>query len=371
MLSKDHPRREKLTYVVFFFSSLFLIMGLFLAVAAPVNAQVGTPTAAMSGTPAGMETATVMATSPAMLETATVMATSPAMETSTVAATSAAGGGLSTPLATSTETAPAATPAVPVTGVTSRALINSSDLTGYSVIDRDGNQIGAVNSLVMDLRGAAVCAPAATGTAATPSAAGLPGCRVTNTQTNGLVSFVVVDRSGVAGGTSAATATPAATSAVAAPTSQVSQVATGGNFVPVPWRFIRINLDQHQLIVDATQSALNNAPSFASASDRPDFFASAGGWPTAITRFWDTSARISGGAIPATGGTATAAASGVPTLVAPQGTATALVPVTGIDLSQVQDAAAAQQRMVLDIGIVGIGLALLVLGILIRTGKGK
>jgi hypothetical protein len=46
-----------------------------------------------------------------------------------------------------------------------------------------------------------------------------------------------------------------------------------------------------------------------------------------------------------------------------------LVPVTGVDLAQVQEAAAAQQRMILDIGIVGVGLVLLALGIIIKTGK--
>jgi hypothetical protein len=43
--------------------------------------------------------------------------------------------------------------------------------------------------------------------------------------------------------------------------------------------------------------------------------------------------------------------------------------VTGADLNQASDAAEAQQRLLLDIAIVGVGLALLVFGILIRTGK--
>jgi hypothetical protein len=51
------------------------------------------------------------------------------------------------------------------------------------------------------------------------------------------------------------------------------------------------------------------------------------------------------------------------------GSPTALVPVTGIDLSQVQEAAVAQRRMILDIGIVGVGLVLLALGVIIKTGK--
>ena len=54
------------------------------------------------------------------------------------------------------------------------------------------------------------------------------------------------------------------------------------------------------------------------------------------------------------------------TLAAPAaGTPTALVPVTGVDLTS----DAAQQRVLLDVAIVGIGLALLVFGILLRTGK--
>ncbi len=63
----------------------------------------------------------------------------------------------------------------------------------------------------------------------------------------------------------------------------------------------------------------------------------------------------------------TAAATAVPTLAAPVPTAsaTALVPVTGADLS-VQ---AAQQSLYVNLGIVSLGLVLVVIGILIRTNR--
>jgi hypothetical protein len=70
----------------------------------------------------------------------------------------------------------------------------------------------------------------------------------------------------------------------------------------------------------------------------------------------------------------TAVGTSVPaTVAAPAtgaGTPTALVPVTGVDLAQVQAAAVAQQRVILDIGIVVVGLGLLVFGLLFRSRKG-
>jgi hypothetical protein len=72
--------------------------------------------------------------------------------------------------------------------------------------------------------------------------------------------------------------------------------------------------------------------------------------------------------VPVTGSTTVPATVGAPS--AGLGTPTALVPVTGIDLAQVQDAAVAQQHVLLDVGIVVVGLGLLVLGLLFRSGKG-
>jgi hypothetical protein len=72
--------------------------------------------------------------------------------------------------------------------------------------------------------------------------------------------------------------------------------------------------------------------------------------------------------VPVTGGTSVPATVGAP--AAGLGTPTALVPVTGIDLAQVQSAAAAQQHVVLDVGIVVVGLGLLILGLLFRSGRG-
>jgi hypothetical protein len=72
--------------------------------------------------------------------------------------------------------------------------------------------------------------------------------------------------------------------------------------------------------------------------------------------------------VPVTGSTSVPATVGAPS--AGLGTPTALVPVTGIDLAQVQDAAVAQQHVLLDVGIVVVGLGLLVLGLLFRSGKG-
>ncbi|MCL4561904.1 MAG: hypothetical protein M1281_15010 [Chloroflexi bacterium] len=65
--------------------------------------------------------------------------------------------------------------------------------------------------------------------------------------------------------------------------------------------------------------------------------------------------------------TSTPAPTAVPTLAPPQPTAstTALVPVTGADLS-VQ---AAQQSLYVNLGIVSLGLVLVVIGILIRTNR--
>ncbi len=59
------------------------------------------------------------------------------------------------------------------------------------------------------------------------------------------------------------------------------------------------------------------------------------------------------------------------TLAAPGATVTgtALVPVTGADLNTAQAIAAAQTRMYLSLGVVALGVFLLVLGILIKTGK--
>ncbi len=59
------------------------------------------------------------------------------------------------------------------------------------------------------------------------------------------------------------------------------------------------------------------------------------------------------------------------TLAAPGATVTgtALVPVTGADLSTAQEIAAAQTRLYLNLGVVALGVFLLVLGILIKTGK--
>jgi hypothetical protein len=72
--------------------------------------------------------------------------------------------------------------------------------------------------------------------------------------------------------------------------------------------------------------------------------------------------------MPVTGSTTVPATVSAPS--AGVGTPTALVPVTGIDLAQVQNAAVAQQRVILDVGIVVVGLGLLVLGLLFRSGRG-
>ncbi len=90
---------------------------------------------------------------------------------------------------------------------------------------------------------------------------------------------------------------------------------------------------------------------------------------TAMSTTAATSAAPTTAATSAVGG-ATSVPATVSAPSAGLGTPTALVPVTGVDLAQVQAAAVAQQRVILDVGIVVVGLGLLVLGLLFRSGKG-
>ena len=417
----DRQTLKRLTPVLFLLATILLVVGIFLSVVNPANAQ-----------------------------SATATVTPPAAGT----ATSGSG-------------------SVPVTGSLSPDQLQSSDLTGWNVVDRSGTQVGTVNSLLLDMRNAAVCSSttSSTGTsgATTPTASSSTGsavasCAVTGgkSQTDGLVRYIVVDRSGIAttGGaasaapttassslaTSAATAavgaaTPVATTgaglATTVATSAATSSAPGGNLVPVPWSLARFDMQNRQVILDMDAAAFNNAPSF-SFGNIPDLFT--GTESTMVTSFWSTPSNLRAQPIPATGGTGAQAATTAPTnaatavpsaTVAPTvaasattaattaataaaipttvstatsvssgasatsaatatsaapvgtatvpatvaapaagaGTPTALVPVTGVDLSQAANAAAAQQRMILDMGIVVVGLGLLVLGLLFRSRK--
>ncbi|MDD5369773.1 MAG: hypothetical protein PHQ40_11855 [Anaerolineaceae bacterium] len=408
MLTQRHSNAKQLIAAALFLATLFLFLGLFLSAVHPVSAEGG-----ISGT---------------------------------------------------------GTSVVPVTGnagVSNQNAIDLNQLLSYTVVDRDGMQIGRANTFVLDLRNASVCSVASSnagnasasvsatatstgamevsGTAAVPNTGsaimGLKDCAAPSAgQASGAIAYVIVDRSATtsasSGTTSSFTSTPEATSPegasvpgtsmVATPSATNSSISTSpmsGNLVPVPWRFIRINLDQHTLIVDATNQAFNTAPGYSSSESAPDFFGTL--WQTGLTRFWNNSANVSAGGIPNTGGAAQAtsmltatstkpssetstvaattaatkpametgtvaptstvvatrivaatstagATSSVPaTVQAPgvSGSPTALVPVTGIDLGQVQEEAAAQHRMILDVGIVGVGLILLAVGIVLKTGK--
>lgn len=458
MESKLHFTPKQLASIMFIFATLVLLAGLFLSAVQPANAQTGTTGTATAGVPVtGQNGSTTGAT-------------------------------------------------------TNRSVLDTTTLKGFTVVDRNGTQIGTVDSLLLDLRNASVCASTsstagATGSVSATSTVPVPvtgvgtptamvgatsavggavsststpttsgvvpttggtflgwqNCTVSNaSQASGVVSYVVVDRSGVAsnsGGTTVSSTAVATSSAVVSSTAVATSSAavgaatpmvqststvgaasgnvnTSGNLVPVPWRFVRINLDQRTVIVDTTEAAFSSAPGFTSGNV-PDVFAAP--WTTNLSSFWNNSTNVATGAIPNTGGnaqatavgtststvstvaptatsgvvatsaptatsgvvattaptatsavvatsapTATSAVSGVSstpvgtatssvvsTVAAPgvSGTPTALVPVTGVDLAQVQEAAAAQQRMILDIGIVGVGLVLLALGIIIKTGK--
>jgi hypothetical protein len=220
---------------------------------------------------------------------------------------------------------------------------------------------------------------------------------------------------------------------------------TGDNVV-IPWRMVRVDLDNQTLIVNAPACVFNTAPGY-DTSNVPDFFT--GAFASAVTTFWaNPNAACSTSGVPVTGSnqatsvatstvvststsggtgavattaptsavvsttaptatevavtpsettvvvtptevaTSTSAVGGVATstsvagvggvtatvpatVSAPvaQGSPTALVPVTGIDLNQVKEAAVAQRRMLVDIGIVGVGLVLLALGVVLKTGK--
>src|SRR5512133_3465655 len=113
MFSENRLNRRTLSLLVFFLATVFLMLGLFLSIAFPANAQAGSGT----GTPGAAGTA--------------------------VMGTSAPGGA-------------AGTPAVPVTGAVNRKSMSVEDLTTFSVVDRDGNQVGNVQSQVLDLRNAPV-----------------------------------------------------------------------------------------------------------------------------------------------------------------------------------------------------------------------
>jgi hypothetical protein len=375
MGSNDNQTLKRLTPVVFLIATLFLVLGIFLSLIIPAQAQTPVPT--MMGTVSG----TMMVTTTPMMAT----------EMPTAMATSAG---------------------VPNTGAASRTMLISSDLTNWSVVDRDGNQIGAVNGLILDMRGANVCAPAPAATSvATPTASAggsttssiarcsLPGGNTG--QTAGVVRFIVVDRSGASSGSSpAATAAPLATSVSG---TSMPTPSSSGNLIPVPWALARFDPTNHVVIVNAVSHAFDNAPSFSSGSV-PDLFT--GPDATQVTTFWNTPTNLSGTPIPNTGGAGstnqtavpttaaattaatTAAATAMPTstsasssaagttvpatVAAPAsgaGTPTAIVPVTGIDLGQASDAAAIQQRIILDVGIVVVGLGVLVLALIFRSGK--
>ncbi len=409
MVSKQHLTLKQLAIVGFFFATLFLLLGLFLSTVNPVKAQTGATGTATSGVSGGMSST--------------------------------------------------ATSGVAVTGsTTARNSVDFNQLKNFTVVDRDGNKVGNVVTFLFDLRNAAVCAPttgstggvsgAATSVATSAAGAatavttgssgtmtGWSACKVTNaSQTAGQVAFVVVSRSAVSMGGTAGSATAVATGTAGAQF-------TGDNVV-IPWRMVRINLDQQTLIVDAPVCVFSTAPGYDTANV-PDFFT--GAFASAVTTFWANPSTQCSAGVPVTGGAqatsmvtstaeptsttavvattapttsgvvattaptsamvattaapsatsvavtpsetvavsptvaSTSAVGGVSgatatvpaTMAAPgvSGSPTALVPVTGIDLSQVQEAAVAQRRMILDIGIVGVGLVLLALGVIIKTGK--
>ena len=307
MFSTNRLNRRTLSLLVFFLASVFLLLGLILSLAFPANAQTGTGT----GTPGAAGTAVMGTSAPA---------------------------GVS------------GTPGVPVTGQMARRQMSTEDLTTFSVVDRDGSQIGNVQSLVMDMRSAPVCAAPTGGSATavpTGSAGGAAGtavpgsvyqaCKVTSGgQAAGQVAFVVVDRAGASfdtGGGAAATpvatggaagtpgaggtvgtavATESTAAAGAVGTAVATSVATGAAggtsmtgepLVAIPWRYIRIDPENRQLIVDASAAALANAPSYSDPNNPPDFFSSE--YTNASTQFWSTNARHATGPIPATGATGT------------------------------------------------------------------
>jgi hypothetical protein len=386
MGSNDNQTLKRLTPVVFLIATLLLVLGIFLSLIIPAQAQTTVPTMA------GTVVSTMMTTDTPMM-VSTMMTTDTPMMVSTI-------------MPTAMSTSAGANPGM---GGASRTMLISSDLTNWSVVDRNGAQVGTVNGLILDMRGANVCAlaPAATPTASASGGAatsgGIANCSLPggNTgQTSGLVHYIAVDHT-MAAAPSGATPTAAG--------------ASSGNLIPVPWSFLRFDPVNHVVIVDAAARAFDNAPNYTS-NTMPDLFTE----PTngQLTTFWNTPANLTDTGIPNTGGagspnqtvvpttaaatamptdtsvaatvaaatampTATTASSGaagptvpaatVPaTVAAPSsgsGTPTAVVPVTGIDLGQASDAAAVQSRIILDVGIVVVGLGVLVLGLIFRSRK--
>ena len=227
-----------------------------------------------------------------------------------------------TPAATGTSVA-----GIPVTGVNSpKGMLRATDLIGFSVVDRNGMNIGTVQDLTLDIRNAPVCnpSPAAVGAiSATPSAttslSSTPEVNATGTvdastsagsscevakqpQSNGLVNYLVVNVSGALQATpasSAMSATPSTGSTVGAESAMPSIYATevstlpaagssvstpiSGNLMPVPWNVISINLDQHQVVINASASAFSNAPTFSS-DNWPDL--TSPDWNARLNDFW-------------------------------------------------------------------------------------